>query len=316
VSKHVVSVGDLVLDILMAVRLPLQAGEHQTARERIIGPGGAGNFIVAARHMGLDVSAVGIVGEDIFGQQILEPLHAAGVDTTFVAAVPGSTSTLVLVMVEPNTGKHVFVGDYGHGPVAPYPAGLDARIASADAIFVQGYTLYEQRMIPLARLAVERAREVGTPVYLDVGPFMAWMQPDDVRWIVARAAVIMATEDELPLASGGRTGDAAIRYLLDAGAELLVVKRGEQGCVIHTRAESMHVPGFAVPVVDTVGAGDCFDAAFVAGHLYGLELRLCGRLANAMGAAVVGRLGAGANAPSRDDVLALLREAGEEVTLP
>ena len=315
-SKHVVSLGDLVLDIVMPVRLPIQAGEHQDPKGRIVGPGGAGNFMMAARKLGLEVSAVGLVGADSFGQQVLEPLQAAGVNTRFVIAPPGSTSTLVLVLVEPNTGKHVFVGDYGHGPVAAYPDGLDEHIAGADAVFVQGYTLYEERMIPLARRALEQAQAAHVPIYLDVGPFMAWMEPEAVRWIVERAAVIMTTEEELPLAAGGQTGDDAVQTLLDTGAELVVVKRGEQGCTLHTAREAVRVPGFAVPVVDTVGAGDCFDAAFVAGRLYGLELYACGRLANAMGAAVVGRLGAGVNAPTWAEIQAILQNAGEEIELP
>ena len=60
---NVVSVGDLVLDIILPVKLPVTA--HQDVPNRRVEPGGAGNFMIAARHMGLDVTAVGAVGADV-----------------------------------------------------------------------------------------------------------------------------------------------------------------------------------------------------------------------------------------------------------
>jgi sugar/nucleoside kinase (ribokinase family) len=76
------------------------------------------------------------------------------------------------------------------------------------------------------------------------------------------------------------------------------------------------VPGFQVSVVDSVGAGDCFDAAFLAGYLNGLSLWECGRLANAMRAAAVGKVGAGRNTPTCDDVMTVLRQAGDRIDFP
>ncbi len=315
-GKHIVSVGDLVLDVILPVRLPVQPGAHQESPLRRLEPGGAGNFMVAARRMGLSVSAAGAVGADALGTLILEALSAEGVDVSCVVREPDSTSTLVIVLTDQQSGEHTFIGNYGQGPDVAYPPALDAVIARADALFVQGYTLSEHRVVSMARRSIERAREVGVPVMLDAGPFMAYVPPDLKAWAVAQSAVVLATEDEIPLVADGQSGPEAWRAVLAKGPRLLVIKRGAAGCMLVTAEGAEEVPGFPAPVTDTVGAGDCFDAAFLAGLLHSLPLRQCARLANAMGAAVVGRVGAGRNAPTCAEVLALLEKAGERIDYP
>ncbi|MGQ9849210.1 MAG: carbohydrate kinase family protein [Aggregatilineaceae bacterium] len=315
-SKHIVSVGDLVLDVILPVRLPVLPAQHQETPLRRVEPGGAGNFMIAARRMGLSVSAAGAVGADAFGTLILDALTAEGVDVSCVVREPGSTSTLVIVLTDQGSGEHTFIGNYGQGPDVAYPPPLDGVIARADVLFVQGYTLSEHRVVAMARRAIERARQVGVPVLLDAGPFMAYVAPDLREWAVTQSAVLLMTEDEVPLVAEGRSGPEAWRAVLAAGPELLVIKRGAAGCTLVTAEGTEDVPGFAVPVIDTVGAGDCFDAAFVAGLLHHLPWRQCAQLANAMGAAVVQRVGAGRNAPPCADVLALLEKAGERIDYP
>jgi sugar/nucleoside kinase (ribokinase family) len=315
-GRHIVSVGDLVLDVILPVRLPVQPAAHQETPLRRVEPGGAGNFMIAARRMGLTVSAAGAVGADTFGTLILDALTAEGVDVSCVVREPGSTSTLVIVLTDQQSGEHTFIGNYGQGPDVAYPPALDGIIARADALFVQGYTLSERRVVSMSRRAIERARQVGVPVLLDAGPFMAYVAPDLRDWAVAQAAAILATEDEIPLVVGGQSGPEAWRAVLAAGPQLLVIKRGAAGCTLVTAEGAEDVPGFPAPVTDTVGAGDCFDAAFAAGLLHGLPRRQCARLANAMGAAVVQRVGAGRNAPTCAEVLALLEQAGERIDYP
>lgn len=312
-AGHVVSVGDLVLDIVLPVRLPVVGGEHQEPASRQVEPGGAANFLFAARHMGLHVSAAGAVGADVFGQLILDTLRAEGINTTHILAMPGSTTTLVIALADVTTGQHTFLGHYGTGEDVPYPTGLDATIAAADLLFVMGYTFAEKRVVPMALRALDRARQVGIPVYLDVGPFMAAVSPELVQHITARADLILMTEDEVGLVSEGRAGDEAYAYLMARGPHTLIVKQGASGCTVMTRDGQTHVPGYPAEVVDTIGAGDCFAAAFVAGRLNGLSLADAARLANAMGAATVQKAGAGRNAPTCAEVLAVLERAGERL---
>jgi sugar/nucleoside kinase (ribokinase family) len=125
----------------------------------------------------------------------------------------------------------------------------------------------------------------------------------------------MMTEDEVPLAAKGLTGDPAYDYLLGLGPQMLVVKQGGAGCLIVRGDGREQVAGFSVPVVDTVGAGDCFDAAFIYGRLQGWDWRQSAVLGNAAGGAAVQKAGAGRNVPACADVQAVLRDAGVTIEL-
>ena len=96
--------------------------------------------------------------------------------------------------------------------------------------------------------------------------------------------------------------------LLALGPSVVVLKLGSEGCLVATAEEIHHVPGFSVPVVDTVGAGDSFAPAFIAGWLRGGTLRDCAVLANAMGALAVTQRGAGTRIPGREHLLELLED--------
>ncbi|MDQ3225182.1 MAG: PfkB family carbohydrate kinase, partial [Chloroflexota bacterium] len=82
--------------------------------------------------------------------------------------------------------------------------------------------------------------------------------------------------------------------------------RGADGCLVATVGEMLRVPGFSVEVVDTVGAGDSFAPAFIAGWIRGGSLRDSATLANAMGALTVTQRGAGTRIPPRDRLLDML----------
>jgi sugar/nucleoside kinase (ribokinase family) len=95
----------------------------------------------------------------------------------------------------------------------------------------------------------------------------------------------------------------------------VVLKLGAEGCMVATEAESIHVPAFPVEVVDTVGAGDSFASAFIAGWIRGGDLRACATLANAMGALAATQRGAGTRIPPRERLLEMLSNHPEALAL-
>jgi sugar/nucleoside kinase (ribokinase family) len=313
-AKHVISIGDLVLDIIIPVRFPIRGGEHQIPADRRTEPGGSANFMIAARNLGLEITAAGAVGADVYGELILTALRARGVDVSHISVTPGSMSTIVITLTDRQSGEHVFLGHYGEGPEVPYSEGLDAKIEQADAVFLSGYTLVEKRIVPMVLRAVEHAHELRKPIYMDVGPLLTIADRDRVKWVLERTFMLFLTEEEVPLVTKGLSYQEAYAELLLQGPTFAVVKRGPQGCVIVTRDCWYEVPAFQVEqVVDTVGAGDNFDAAFMAGMLNGLEARASALLANAMGAANTQKVGAGTNSPTRAEVMAILEAAGERI---
>jgi sugar/nucleoside kinase (ribokinase family) len=167
---------------------------------------------------------------------------------------------------------------------------------------------------PLPRL-LALASEADVPVYYDVGPPTEYADRDQLRLVLKHTFGVMTTEDEIPLAADGLEGEAAYARLFGLGVRLIVVKRGPDGCLLVTPDGRESVPAYPAQVVDTVGAGDCFNAGFLYGRMRGWSLTDCARLANASGGAAVTRTGAGRAVPTRDEVQRLLDENGVALQL-
>ncbi len=102
--------------------------------------------------------------------------------------------------------------------------------------------------------------------------------------VLLASQVVLPSGSEAELLTAVNGPEAACRALLKLGPEVVALKRGAAGCTIFTKERELDVPAFPVEAVDPTGAGDCFDAGFVAGLAEGLSLEETGRLANACGA--------------------------------
>jgi len=306
-TKRLVTVGDLVVDLLLDVRLPITADVHQMSPTLLLEPGGACSTILAARNLGLDVAALGAVGADFQGRMLLDIMAGAGVDTSALLAPAGSTTTTVVALADQEGGGHVFLGNYGEGPDIALTDAAREQLKRADVVFVPGYSLVEERLRPLIEGVLEFVNDGPTPLYVDVGPFMGQLERVRVERVLALTDVLLLTEDEIPFVSDGETGIKACRRLLQRYPSLLIVlKLAEMGCHILAPEIDIRCRGFPAAVIDTIGAGDVYAAAFIWSRIQGYALADCGTIANAIGAASVTKAGAGRGAPTCSEVQALL----------
>lgn len=307
--KRLLTVGDLVADLLLDVRLPINADNHQMSPTLLLEPGGACSTILAARNLGMDVAALGAVGADFQGRMLREIMAQAGVDTSALQAPAGSATTTVIALADQAGGGHVFLGAYGAGPDATLTEASREQLESADAVFVPGYSLVDARLRPLIDGLLTYLKGSPTPLYVDVGPFMDQLDNAEMQRILGLTDVLLLTEDEIPFVSGGGGDLEACRGLLDRYPSMLIVlKLGQMGCRLMTPEIDIRCPGFRTPVVDTIGAGDTYAAAFIWARLQGYALADCGTIANAMGAVSVTKAGGGAAAPTLSEIQALLNK--------
>lgn len=315
-TKRLVTVGDLVVDIILDARLPVQAKAHQTLKRLQFEAGGACTTVLAARNMGLDVAVLGTVGDDLQGRMLLDLLSAAAVDRSALVTAERSRTTTVLALTDTTRGEHVFLGHYGVGADIAFTERAERALASADAVFIPGYTLVEARLTGLVDGVLDWLAAHGSRLYFDVGPFARQLSSTQLDRVLALTNTLLLTEDEIPFVTAGAGGLAALRELRRRDPALTIaLKLAAAGCRILTGAGEIHCPGFAVDVVDTVGAGDAFAGAYIWADLQGYSAQECGTIANAMGGSSVGRAGAGANAPTRADVQALLDRQNAGINL-
>lgn len=307
--------GDLVADLIVPVeRLPLMPLQHGWAEGIFVEPGGAGNVLVSARRMGLFTATLGLVGSDYYGTRMLEMLAQEGVDVEHVAVYSGRATIICMVLADVQ-GQHVYLGIKDQLGRWTFPADWHSTIPRARALFTDGYTIRDLLEPADTLAALATARAAGVPIYFDPGPSIEFVPAAFMRQVIAATDTLLLTEEEAVMLCGVEERTALLAALLNLGPHTVVMKQGAAGCTVATANEIVQSPGFPVKVVDTVGAGDAFAAAFIAGQLRGGSLVQAARLANAMGALTTTQRGAGTRIPPREALLQMLADSPDLLAL-
>lgn len=299
-----ITLGDLIADLYLGIEsFPVAPGQHQSVSALGVGPGGAGNAAVAAARLGLAVQALGAVGEDWVGAQVLAHLQAEGVDVDAVARLAGEP-TAVAVVLRAERGEHVFLSYAGTRGLGELPAAWQPLLGAAGAVLVDGWTWRHDHPAVIAAGA-QWAAAAGVPVLFDPGPLADEADPAWLRALLAAATVVLATEAEADRLVE-RLGLGTPASLAPA-PRTLILKRGADGCQVSGPAGAWACPGYPVTALDLTAAGDCFAAAVAWGLLHAWPWDVIGAVANAAGAAKVQKLGTALAAPTRAEVGAVLQ---------
>jgi sugar/nucleoside kinase (ribokinase family) len=171
-------------------------------------------------------------------------------------------------------------------------------VADADVVHVNGSSLVmgedmRAACYEMVELAADRATLVSLDPNLRPGLLRAEESREIIDPVLDHVDVVVPTADELASLTGRDAADpeAGARDLVDAGAELVAVTQGADGCLLRTAERTVRDPGFDVEVVDPTGAGDAFSAATVVGSLDGMALDELAAFANAAGAHAVTAMG-------------------------
>lgn len=306
-TADLIVLGDLVADLIIPIeRLPLFPLQHGWAGGIFVEPGGAGNVLVAARRLDLATVTLGSVGPDRYGAEMLAMLADAGVIVEHVTTCPDRTTVVCIVLAD-KLGQHVYLGVKDQLGQWPFPPAWHDVIRESRALFVDGYTVRDVLRPDDTIAALDSARRADVPVFFDPGPSVVFIPPELCARVLAATDVLLLTDEEAALLCGGEGArEELIAQLLARGPSTVVLKHGAEGCTVATAQRTIARPGFPIEMVDTVGAGDSFAAAFIAGWLRGGTLEDCATLANAMGALTATQRGAGTRIPPREQLLAML----------
>lgn len=313
----IVGLGEVVADIYRdkkssSVALPF------TAR-----PGGApANVAVAASRLGTEAAFVGSVGDDLFGNFILDALEAEGVEVGYVRRCDPPTRTSLAFVEIDDEGDREFTF-YRTDPAADEllsPEDITEGLFS-DASFLNfgSIPLLKDPVASATQKAAELAAEKGVSVAFDVnfrehlwGSVEAAREAIDPLLDLSR--IVKLSDEELSPLLGVDSSEEATSLLLDRGVELVLVSLGPDGAFYATSEFSGTVPAFEVKVVDATGAGDAFLAATLS-HLAETDsfdeetLREATRRGTAAGAFACTDFGAMSALPTKDELERFIEES-------
>lgn len=270
------------MDMLMSgVSRLAQYGEAISYDSYALKPGGKGaNQAVALAKFGLNSHLVGTIGDDEYGKLILKNLGSYGVNTTGVLVNPQVNTGLASIIIEKETARYAaYVALGGNDHIQPEQV---EKALTHNEI----HMVVMQLEMPLETVyrTYELAKERNIPVFLDAGPAMK-ISLERLRGIF----VISPNEAEAFALSGidvsteENAEKAAKKIYEEAKPQYVILKLGSKGALVYDGKEAKLIPGFKVEAVDTTGAGDTFNAAFLTSYCKGKSME--GAITFAHGAA-------------------------------
>lgn len=267
--------GSLNMDLIVPVPHLPAPGETVLSPAHITAPGGKGaNQAVAAARAGADVAMVGCVGRDAFGDELLEVVSAAGVDTRPIAPVNAPTGVAVVCVADDGENSIVVaVGANGH---ASHEQVDDAMLGACSTVLMQMETPLRE-VFTLAG----RARRAGKRVIVNAAPAGPIM-PEVMDLLIVNEGEAIAVAQAIGLDAGDAR--AVARRLCETHGLSTVVTLGSQGALAVTPEGSWQIGCLQIDPVDTVGAGDAFTGTLAAAIDNGMAMGDALRAASVAGA--------------------------------
>ena len=259
-------------------------------------------FACQAAKLGLRVAVLGYVGDDAYGQLVLRRLRESGVDTRYMRVTSELKTGLGIAL---NRGGDRAILTYAGTLNAVRPDDVTDQFLHSGRHFHLGSYYLLTNLIPAFPRIVGRARQLGLSVSVDTNwdPDETW--DGSLKETLSQADLFFPNEQEALAITGASAVDEALSLLTEQ-VPIVAIKLGERGVLVghlgeraRVRVESVTQP------VDTIGAGDNFDAGFLAAWLRGHTPVECAAIGNACGRATLETRGGILGQPYKGDIPAL-----------
>lgn len=274
--------GEINLDLILyglPETLPLERELLATGFEATLGSSSA----ILAHNLAVLGAKVGFVtqiGNDALGSIALERLRESGVDCSKATCDQERTTGLSVLLHHGDTRRILtWPGTMSEMSLRD----LDEEYLARSQHFHLSSLFLQRALVPDLPALFRRLKKAGLTLSLDTND-----DPED-RWdamldqLLDLVDVLLPNEEEACRIARRATLDEALE-VLGSRVPCIAVKCGRQGCVVQTAGKRFNVPGIAVRAIDTIGAGDSFNAGFLLAWLHGLAPDVCGRAGNITGA--------------------------------
>jgi ribokinase len=298
IMAKILVVGSINMDLVVRVPQIPKPGETVIGGDFETFPGGKGaNQAVAASRMGGEVTMVGRVGNDDFGNSLIQGLIEDCVRTTYVIKDSEASTGIAMIAVDPSGQNIIMVA-----------SGANAKVSAEDVnnareLMREADLLLVQLECPLE--TVSRAIDLAKAYEVDVVLNPAPAQPLS-EGLLSKVDYLTPNETELALLSGEPDVERSIEILRGWGVRNLIITLGANGARVVNEGLDQYFPSFEITAIDATAAGDAFNGALAVGLAEGKPLSEAVRYGTAAGALAATRRGAQPSLPQREDVEKLI----------
>lgn len=292
--SKVTVVGSLNMDLVsQAKRLP-EVGETILGEKFSTIPGGKGNNqAIACARLGAEVTIIGCVGNDTYGERLIAKLTSENVNVNHIFVLPDVGTGIASIMTTEEDNQIIVIPGANNSLTPERVEEKESVIRESDIILIQ-------LEIPLETVVktLEIAERYDIPVILNPAPATLLKKS-----IVEKVSILTPNEHELVKLFEADDPSITQKEILQAYPQKIVMTKGKEGAYFaDAKRNIVHVPGYDVSVVDTTGAGDAFNGALAFQLSIGNSLNEATDFAVAAGALAVMEFGAQGGLPTIEEV--------------
>ena len=296
--KNICVIGSLNMDLVVNVDTMPKPGQTIIGSNFKEVPGGKGaNQAVAMARLNGNVSMIGKVGEDGFGQTLINSLKNDKVDTTYIQTAKGATG-VALITVDKNAQNSIVVS-----PGANFEVKEDDIDNNIEAIKNSDIVVLQlETPLDTIKYALNKAKELNKYTILNPAPAV---KLDDE--IIKNVDLLTPNETELEIISGVSIESEediqkAAQIMIEKGVKELIVTLGSKGSLYINKEKSMFKKAYKVQAVDTTAAGDSYTGALAVALSQDKGMEEAMDFASKVGALSVLKEGAQSSLPTLEDV--------------
>ena len=314
-KPRILVVGSFVMDVIATTEKVPRSAQTVYGKSFHMAPGGKGaNQALQCARLGAQVTMMGCVGDDLFGEKLIEPLKSAGVDVSHVLVRPGVSSGVGHVTLEVTEhsaqNRIIVIPGANRTLTVDEVAWIQDEIGTYDMVLLQ-------LEVPLEvnRTVARWAKEAGVSVMLNPAPatdlddellrYVTYLTPNEQEASM-ETGLPLASDENGPCRADLQKIAAA---LWDKGVEHVIITLGGSGSAVVQGSSIRYIPCVHMDhVADPTAAGDSFVGALSVGLTAGLSQEEALAFASHTAAITVSRMGAMPSLPTLEEVLELVKE--------
>ena len=300
----IVGLGEIVLDWVTEIPHFPKPDEKIDALSENYFPGGVtANYLVATVRLGGKSGFIGAVGDDSYGDYLIEDFTKEGVDTTYIKKIVDKKTPVNFIFVAKGE-KTIIQSPHMQTTKIEGKDLNEAYIANSKLLHT---TIIHQKV---TEKAIEIAKKNNVKISIDLESQIALRGWDNLKKVLLNADILLPNKEGAKTITNSNNPEKAAAILVKKGIPIVIITLGSNGVLITTNEFQKRIPTYTINnIVDTTGAGDTFSGAFsLAYWIKGWDLEKSCKYANAAASLKIQKLGARSGMPNETELKEFLKK--------
>jgi len=300
----IVGLGEVVLDWVAEIpHFPNPDEKIDALSENYFSGGVTANYLVAVARLGGLCGFIGAVGDDSYGDFLVDDFVKEKVDTTFIVKKPDKKTPVNFIFIA--KGEKSIIQ-------SPHMQTTKIDVNDLNESFIAESKLLHTTMIhqEVTEKAVKIAKRNNVKISIDLESQIAQRGWENLKNVLLNADILIPNKEGAKSITNSDSPEKAANILVKKGIPIVIITLGNKGALITTNDFQKRIPTYDIKhVIDTTGAGDTFNGAFsLAYWIKGWDLEKSCKYANAAASLKIQILGARSGMPKERELLDFLKK--------